>query len=166
MLKITIRPQKVSDAKRFFEILNNPNFIFFPVRPKSVKAEKEWLKNEKKRRKNRFAWSYTILCNRQVIGAVGIGLDQHRKYIGEIVYFVDEAYWNQGVATRAVKLAEKVGFSRLKLTRIEVIMSPRNKSSEKVAVKCGYKKEGLMKKAITCIGGKKIDAWLYAKVKL
>ena len=124
-----------------------------------------WLRADKKRRKNRFEWNYTILCGREIIGAVGIKIDQHRKHIGEIGYFVDEAYWNQGVATRAVKLAEKEGFSKLKLTRMEVIMSPQNKSSVKVAVKCGYKKEGLMKKAITGIGGKKIDAWLYAKTR-
>lgn len=43
-------------------------------------------------------------------------------------------------------------------------MQPENKASEKVALKCGYKKEGLLKKAIDGNDGKKKDALIYAKV--
>ena len=42
-------------------------------------------------------------------------------------------------------------------------MDPRNKGSEKVAVKCGYKKEGTMKKAAKN-GDAYTDAHIYAKV--
>ena len=42
-------------------------------------------------------------------------------------------------------------------------MNPKNIGSEKVATKCGYKKEGLMKKAIPN-GNEKTDALLYAKI--
>lgn len=41
MPKIKLRLQKVSDAKRFYEILNNPCFIYLTVRPKSVATERE-----------------------------------------------------------------------------------------------------------------------------
>ncbi len=42
-------------------------------------------------------------------------------------------------------------------------MAVENTSGERVAIKCGYSKEGVMKKAID-INGKLFDAYLYAKV--
>lgn len=164
MSKITIRYQKVSDAKKFYEILSNPSFIYFTVKPKSVGDEEKWLKDNLKRRKNNTEWNFTILYDNQIVGAVGIKINIHRKYIGEIGYFFDEDYWGKGIATEAVKLAEKEGFNKLGLTRIEILMQPENKASEKVALKCGYEKEGLLKKAIEGTDNKKKDALIYAKV--
>jgi len=89
-------------------------------------------------------------------------VNQTRDHLGEIGYFVDSNYWGKGIATRATKLIEKWGFNKLKLKRIEIMMNPKNKASEKIAIKCGYKKEGLMKKALH--DGKE-DAYLYAKVR-
>jgi ribosomal-protein-alanine N-acetyltransferase len=164
MPKITIRYQKVIDAKRFYEILNNPNFVFITAKPKTIQEEKDWLKNNPAWRKNNAVWNYSILFDNLVVGAVGIKINSHRKFIGEIGYLLDENYWGQGIATKAVKLVEKEGFEKLGLTRIEIIMQPENKASEKVALKCGYKKEGLLKKAIDGNDGKKKDALIYAKV--
>lgn len=164
--QIKIRPQKVSDAKRFFEILNNDNFLYFQARPKTVKEEVKFLKKNPGWRKKNFAHNFTILRGKEVIGACGIHVNQHRQHIGEIGYFVEEKYWGQGVASQAVKLLEKIGFGKLKLRRIEILMDPRNKASEKVAIKTGYKKEGVMKKVVF---SKRLqtyrDCYLYAKVK-
>ncbi len=163
MNKITIRYQRVSDAKRFYEILNNPNFIYFPVRVTSIEDEKKFLKTNPGLRKANKEWNYTVLLDGKVVGAVGIKINSHRDFIGEIGYFLDEKYWGRGIIPKAVKLAEKEGFKKLGLTRIEILMQPENKASEKVAVKCGYLKEGLMKKAVRNIKGKKTDVLLYAK---
>ncbi len=162
--KITIRPQNISDAKRFYEILNNKNFKYFPVRPKSIAAERKFIKAQKKKRKNNYAYDYSILLNGKLVGAVGIKINQQRKFIGEIGYFIDEKYWGKGITTKAVKSLEKIAFKKLKIRRIEIIMYPMNKASEKVAIKCGYKKEGLMKKAVAHFNTYR-DVFLYAKVK-
>lgn len=164
MPKISIRYQLVSDAKRFYEILNNPNFIFFTAKPKTVRDEKNWLRGNAKRRKDSTEWNYTILYDNQIVGAVGIKINFHRKYIGEIGYFLDENFWGKGITTSAVRLTEKECFGKIGLSRIEILMQPKNKASEKVAIKCGYKKEGLLKKVIRGADGEKKDALLYAKV--
>jgi [ribosomal protein S5]-alanine N-acetyltransferase len=164
--KIEVRNQKLSDAKRFYEILDNDKFIYFGVRPKSIEEEKEFLKKNKDKIKNNFEHNYTILFENKVIGAIGIKINQHRKYIGEIGYFVDENFWGKGIATKAVKIIEKIGFNQLGLKRIEILMNPRNKASEKVAIKTGYNKEGKMIKTVYSFRNKKYeDVLLYAKVK-
>ena len=163
MPKISIRWQQVKDAPRFYEILRNPNFIYFPAKPKSMAAEGEWLRKNPERRRNNTEWNYAILCGGKVVGGIGLKIDQRRKYIGEIGYFLDESYWGKGITSKAVSLVEKEGFNKLGLTRIEIRMQPENKASEKVAEKSGYKKEGLLKKALVGTDGKKKDALLYAK---
>ncbi len=165
MPKIKLRPQKISDAKRFYEILNNPNFIYLiNIRPESVLAEKKWLKGNAKRRKENTEWNYTIIYGEEAVGAIGVKINYHRKYVGEIGYFVDEKYWGKGIASQAVKLIEGVCFNKLKLKRIEVLMQPENIASEKVAIKNGYQKEGLMKKVVRGKDGKLKDCHLYGKV--
>jgi ribosomal-protein-alanine N-acetyltransferase len=165
-IKVKIRPQKISDAKRFFEILNNDNFVYFPTRPKSLREEIEYLKKNTKRKANNFQHNFSILYGTEVVGACGLRVDQHRGYIGEIGYFVDEKYWGKGIATEAVRLVEKFGFEKLKLHRIVILMNPKNKASEKVAKKSGYKKEGKMKEVIKDFKSNTFrDSYLYAKVK-
>ena len=164
MPKIKLRPQKISDAKRFYEILNNHNFIFFGTRLKSVVDERKWLSGNAKRRKDNTGWNYTIFFGEKIVGGIGVKINFHRKYIGELGYFIDEKYWGKGIAGQAVKLVEPVCFKKLKLKRIEILMQPANKASEKVAIKNGYMKEGKMRKAIKGKDGKMKDCYLYAKV--
>jgi len=164
MTKVELRHQRVSDAKRFYEILNNPNFIFFMIRPGSIDTEKEFLRKNIQKIKKNIEHNYAILYNNKLIGGCGIKINQHRKFIGEIGYFIDEAYWNKGITTKAVQILEKIGFNKLGLSRIEIVMDLKNIASRKVAIKCGYKKEGIMRKAVRS-GDKLKDVYLYAKIK-
>lgn len=130
----------------------------------SVDDEREHLKGNAKKRKDNIEYNYTIILGGKLVGGCGIKIRQHNTFIGEIGYFVDEAYWGQGIATKVVKMLESIGFNKLGLKRIEVIMDSRNLGSEKVAIKTGYLKEGTMKSAIQS-GKRYFDGHLYAKVK-
>ena len=160
---IQLRLQQISDAQRFYEILNNPNFLYFGSQPKSVEAEIAWLEGNAKRIKENTEWNYTIIKGDIVIGGIGVKINAHRSYIGEIGYFIDEAYWGQGIATEAVRLLEQFCFQELGITRIELLMLPENIGSEKVAIKCGYRKEGILQKALLHKDGSKRDCLLYAR---
>ena len=164
MAKVEIRPQRVSDAKRFYEIIKNPSFEFLRIPLDSIKDEIKFLKQNASRRRKNFAYNYTILCDSEIVGGCGVKIDQHRAFNGEIGYFVEQAYWGKGIAGQAVKKLEEIGFEELGLNRIEILMNIRHKASENVAIKCGYKKEGVMRKAIRT-DKSYYDAFLYAKVK-
>lgn len=58
---IKIRPQQITDAKRFYEILSNHNFTYFNIQPQSIKDERDWLKENSKRRKNNFVCKSTLV---------------------------------------------------------------------------------------------------------
>ncbi len=73
-------------------------------------------------------------------------------------------YLNKGIASEVVAKLEKIAFEELKLVRLEIRMDPRNKASEKVAIKNDFLKEGLLKKVLE-FQGEYYDNLLYAKVK-
>lgn len=161
---LRIRYQQIGDAKRFYEILTHPNFVLFPVNPNSIEEEKRFLRTTKGLRKNNVAYDYTILLKNKIVGAIGVKIDQHRTYIGEIGYFVDRQFWGRGIAPKAVQLVEDICFNELGLERIELITLKKNGSSIRVAEKCGYKKEGIQRHKLK-YDGKLEDAYLFAKVK-
>jgi ribosomal-protein-alanine N-acetyltransferase len=162
MLRVKIRPQDISDADLFFEILTRMDFEFIEIPIKTLEDEKRFLKMNDARRKANFEHNYSILFDENLVGSCGIMIDQHRPWVGEIGYFVDSTYQGQGIATEAVKQLEKIGFGELKLKRIVILMDTRNLASEKVARKCGYEKEGIAKK-IHRIEKEYYDCFVYAK---
>ena len=95
MAKVELRPQRVSDAKRFHQIIKNPNFEFMRVPIDNIKDEIKFLKQNASRRRKNFAYNYTILCDGEIVGGCGIKIDQHRTFNGEISYFIDQAYWGR-----------------------------------------------------------------------
>jgi [ribosomal protein S5]-alanine N-acetyltransferase len=160
---ISYRPQQVADAQAFMDILNHPDFIYFPVKVAKVEDEIAYLQAVQVKSAQGLSYDFSILDGDKVIGAIGIKIDQHRKYIGEIGYFVARDYWGRGVATQAVRWIEQWAFSTLKISRIEILMQPENKASEQVAIKTGYKLEGLLKNAIPTGNQTLVDAYIYAK---
>ena len=163
MKGISIRYQQIKDAKRFFEILQSENFIYWENVPATLQDEKNFLRGNTEKRKKNFAHNYSILSRKKVIGAIGIMVNQHAPFIAEIGYFVDEAYWGKGVASRAVVLAEEKA-RELGIKRIEIKMHPKNRGSEKVAIKNGYRKEGRLRGVIKTASGDYRDVLLYAKL--
>ncbi len=164
MPRVTIRPQELSDAERLFEILTHTDFEYIEIPIKTLEDEKQFLKLNGAKRINNFEHNYSILNDEKLVGICGIGIDQHRPWVGEIGYLVDNAYQRQGIATEAVKQLEKIGFDKLKLQRIVILMDTRNFESEQVARKCGYEKEGVAKK-IHRIKKEYYDCFVYAKTR-
>ena len=162
-MKIELRPQRVYDAKRFFEILSNPNFIYFSAKPKSIDEEKKFLRLNSEKWKNKLEFNFSIIYNSVHVGVIGVRIDQFRSHIGEIGYFIDEKYWDKGIVTQAVKELEKFILSNLKLHRIEIRMAKGNKASQRIAIKCGYKKEGMMREMLL-VQEKWHDCYVYAKI--
>lgn len=164
MSEVKIRPQELFDAERFLEIITHTNleYIEFPI--KTLEEEKYFLQLNEAKRKANFEYNYAVLYYGKLVGACGIKIDQHRPWVGEIGYFIDRDYQGKGIATEAVRQLEKVGFEKLDLQRIIILMDTRNIVSERVAQKCNYEKEGIMKK-VHRVGEDYYDCFLYAKTK-
>jgi RimJ/RimL family protein N-acetyltransferase len=71
-----------------------------------------------------------------------------------VYQFCNLGYWvrtgrrGQGIAGRAVQLAARFAFERLKLVRLEVVVAMGNEASLRVAEKIGAHREGILRNRI------------------
>lgn len=167
MENITLRYSGIQDAQRFYEMISSEKYLYFWWRMTSVDDALDYFQRQQQRYE---AWyrtehMYSIILDEKVIGSVWIVCIQHRRHVGEIGYFVDEAYWGKGIATQAVKMVEKLWFEDLWFQRLTIVLKPENVASEKVAIKSGYTKEAYLHSEIRNPEGTLHDALLYAKLK-
>ena len=87
-MKIKIRPQRVKDAKRFFEILSNQKFIYLPAKPNTIEEEKKFLRLNAEKRKKNSELNFSIFYDEFHVGGIGVRIDPFRTYIGEIGFFL------------------------------------------------------------------------------
>lgn len=109
--------------------------------------------------------AFAIAVDDQAVGAIGVVLqeDIHRRS-AEIGYWLGEAYWGQGIATRSVRAFTDHSFLTFDLCRIYACVLDWNPASARVLEKSGYQFEGRMKKAATKDGAA-VDELLYALVR-
>ncbi len=119
--------------------------------------------SDKKRREVNHTMQWAIRSGKtDLIGMIGFqGKSKKDPTVDEVGFWLGKAHWNQGIMTKVLKVITDRGFKEYKLKRIEMNIFSTNKSSIRVAEKCGYKFEKLVPAAYEK-DGKKIDAKLYA----
>ncbi|BBB67655.1 hypothetical protein UNDYM_3402 [Undibacterium sp. YM2] len=106
-------------------------------------------------------------------------IDENEKIIGRVFHFKTVPYFNsreigygmfvknlhgKGIMTEAVKLLRNYLFSTMLINRLEIHMNTDNIASEKVAINCGFQKEGIARGA-TFSRGKHRDIAMYALLR-
>lgn len=82
----------------------------------------------------------------------GIDLEQGRAAVG---YWVAAAARGRGVATHATLLMARWAFDVLGVARLELTCGPDNEASQRVADRCGFTREGVMRSHMPFKGGRR-----------
>jgi RimJ/RimL family protein N-acetyltransferase len=92
---------------------------------------------------------FAIATDEEVIGGVGLEprKDVYRHSAG-IGYWLGEAHWGRGIATRVVEAMTEWGFRELGLVRIYASVFESNPASARVLEKAGYVLEARLRKGI------------------
>jgi RimJ/RimL family protein N-acetyltransferase len=77
------------------------------------------------------------------LGAVALSSTDLRHRRSGMGYWLAERARGRGIATEAVRLLAGWAFRVLRLDRLEVMIHPENVASQRVAERCGFKREGL-----------------------
>lgn len=90
------------------------------------------------------------LCeNNQHIGNVYLtGINYINRTAESHILIGEKAYWGQGYGKEALVEILKYGFDERGLNRIEAHINADNIASLKMHEKCGYKRDGILRKAI------------------
>jgi RimJ/RimL family protein N-acetyltransferase len=95
-----------------------------------------------------------------MIAFISLRLDAREAEVG---YIVAPDARGRGVAVRALSLLTRWGFGELGLARIELRAALENPASIKVAERCGYTREGVLRN-VHLKGRRRGDMALYARV--
>jgi RimJ/RimL family protein N-acetyltransferase len=81
-----------------------------------------------------------------------VDLDQARAATG---YWLAPHARGRGVATRTLRLLARWAFSHLHLARLELTCAPDNLASQRVATRCGFVREGVLRSHVRFKGGRR-----------
>jgi RimJ/RimL family protein N-acetyltransferase len=82
----------------------------------------------------------------------GVDLEQGRAAVG---YWLVPACRGRGVATHATRLMAEYAFTVLGVARLELTCGPDNEASQRVALRCGFTREGTLRSHMAFKGGRR-----------
>lgn len=100
----------------------------------------------------------------RLLGSVSLHRFEPLDATADIGYFVLPPYRRQGWASAAVRLASHYGFQTARLARIQLFHSGRNQASCRLAVRCGYQLEGVLRSSHVYGDGLRHDEHLHARL--
>ena len=89
-------------------------------------------------------WGIELKANHRIIGEINL-FDIQNSRMGEIGYRLNMAYHSKGYCTEGVRRVVQFAFEETTLQRIELRAMASNEASNRVALKCGFIKEGTIR---------------------
>jgi RimJ/RimL family protein N-acetyltransferase len=146
-----LRPYRVGDEAALVRHADNWNVWrnlaeVFP-HPYTMKAAKDWIQRNLDDAVPHLSLAITV--DDEVVGGIGV-MAKNDVYVrmGEVGYWLSEAYWGRGIATEAVGLVVRYAFDELKLARLEAGVFDWNPASARVLEKNGFTLEATLKNRI------------------
>jgi RimJ/RimL family protein N-acetyltransferase len=101
----------------------------------------------------------------EAVGGIGFerGEGVHAKS-ARLGYWLGEPYWGRGIMTAAVRATSDYILAHFDLARLEAPVFEWNPSSMRVLEKCGFVREGVLRRSVFK-DGQLIDCALYARVR-
>ena len=160
-----IRPWVLADAADLAHALNNKNILDnlrdglpFPYTLADaqayIHAMLEADKNE--------TYAFAIVADGRAVGSIGAFRQGNiHRLTAEMGYYIAQAYWGQGLGTRAVKEVCRYIFQQTDIVRIFAQPFAHNQASCRVLEKAGFTREGVLRRNAVK-NGQFVDIVLYA----
>ena len=161
-----IRSWRPADAPAIVEHLNNQNVLKTLAdrvpHPYTLRDAQQFIR---KSLDDSEELSFAISVEDTAVGAIGIRFVQpENPHAAEIGYWLGEAYWRRGIATQALHATTEYTFKTFDIARIQAHVFDGNIASMRVLEKCGYTREGFLRKS-SLKAGQLVDQYLYAIVR-
>jgi len=148
---LAVRPWREGDEPALVEHGNNYR-IWQNVRdryphPYTMQDARLWVQVADK---DSSSINLAITLNDEAVGAIGVVFkDDVYRRTAEIGYWLGEAYWSQGFASRAVKVLTEYVLAHTNICRMYAGVFENNVASARVLEKAGYQFEARLRKSIT-----------------
>ncbi len=108
-------------------------------------------------------WGIELKDRPGLIGSIGFNLLAISHKRTEVGYELHPDFWGKGLVGEALEAVVKFGFEELQLNRIGAIVFVENDASQKVLIKQGFEREGILRQYIVQ-SGTAHDVYIYAKI--
>ncbi len=110
-------------------------------------------------------WAIALKEGNKIIGTGGFNMISFANSRAEISYDLNPNYWGKGIMLRSIKSILKFSDYNLGITRIQATVITTNERSIKLLERCGFQREGYLKK-YELVDGELKDYYMYARVLL
>ncbi len=145
--RLRLRPYTLADLDELAPILCNPEVMKYSPRGPIAKGKERQVTQEileffiNHWQQHGFGvWAVVAKASEKLIGHCGLNFLPNTSEV-EVFYRLDQAYWNQGIATEATTASLRYGFEEVKLDPIVAITAPEHTASRRVMEKVGMKYE-------------------------
>lgn len=128
-----------SKDERFFRFFEFQKF-------KKKDQTKQYITKKLKEAKKTDAFWWSIKLKSKVIGTICVHNINIMRRTCDIGYGINPNYWGKGYFTETIRGLVKIILKKERFLRCQAITSKNNFSSINGLIKCGFKKEGIMKK--------------------
>jgi RimJ/RimL family protein N-acetyltransferase len=97
----------------------------------------------------------------ELLGSLSVRIASWPDLRGQLGYLVGAHARGRGVAPRAIRITARWGFRTLGLERVEILVHPENKPSQRAAEKAGFTREGVLR-SYTRVKAERFDMWSFS----
>ncbi|WP_017977213.1 GNAT family N-acetyltransferase [Actinopolyspora halophila] len=163
---VALRPWRRADIPQKVAGFSDPLCLRFswPLTERFTEAHvRRSLEDEERERLNGKALNFAVVdvaAREHVLGGAEFhDVDRARSCAG-VGYWLAPHARGRGLAARTVRLLAGWGFERLALARLELTCAPDNTASQRVAERCGFTREGVLRSHLPFQGGRR-DTVMY-----
>jgi RimJ/RimL family protein N-acetyltransferase len=164
-----LQPPAESEAEQALALLLDPDVAQWNPAPTvtTLDAARDWCRRGRDwSLGNHATWSVLNADGRLLANVSLWRIDQQDQRTGSIGYRTAPWARNRGVASHAVAAVTTFAFDTLKLDRIELHHAVVNVGSCRVAQKCGYAQEGVLRQSYRDVHGRRWDEHLHARLAI
>lgn len=158
--RIVLRPFALSDAEALVQASLDPDVAALPGPSlATVDEARAWIERAERDRQGEGPWRFAVADAEggELLGYTGVRLVDGN---GQIGYWVRREARGRGVATEALRLLVRWAFEERSFGRLQLLTEPDNRASQRVAEKCGFRREGLLRSYVVT-GEHRVDGVMF-----
>jgi RimJ/RimL family protein N-acetyltransferase len=156
---IVLREWREDDVPAIVEACQDPAILhWMPVipRPYTVEDARAYVSGEL----GLGPHQYAIDVDGRLAGSIGMRVNENDT--GHIGYWCAPSHRGQGIVPRALRRLCEYALDDLGLGRVELITDPDNASSQRVAEKAGFTREGVLRSHLLHPDGRRRDSVMFS----
>ena len=162
-VRLLLRPFRHSDLNAFYTYARSPH----------VGPDAGWPPHQSREESRRIldlfirqqeVWAVVLRSSGTLIGSVGLHEDPKRQNEGArmLGYALGEPYWGRGYACEAAREVIRFAFEVQRLPLVSLYHYAYNQRSRRVAEKCGFTREGILRAGSKRYDGRVFDDVCYS----